>query len=165
MSSATAAIRIRRAERADLERLVPLFGAYREFYHQRPDPARELAYLGERLERRECTIFVAESEATTVGFTLLYPMFSSVSLRPTWVLNDLYVVPSFRRHGVGARLLECAREFGRDTGADYLTLETAVDNPAQRLYEANGWRRDVQFLHYELSLGGTAPGAPTEGRS
>ena len=108
--------------------------------------------MGERLERRECVIFVAERQGEEVGFTLLYPMFTSIGLRPTWVLNDLYVVPALRRQGVGAALLRKAREFGQETRADYLTLETAVDNPAQRLYEAEGWRRDDRFLHYELSL-------------
>jgi GNAT superfamily N-acetyltransferase len=64
-------------------------------------------------------------------------------------LNDLFVVPDARRRGVGTRLLRRAREFARDAGAEYLTLETARDNPAQKLYEADGWKLDTQFLHYE----------------
>jgi ribosomal protein S18 acetylase RimI-like enzyme len=39
------------------------------------------------------------------------------------------------------------------TGAVRLELSTAVTNPeAQRLYEKEGWRRDVEFLHYEFEL-------------
>jgi ribosomal protein S18 acetylase RimI-like enzyme len=150
MSAPSPAVNVRRADRTDVHRVVPLFGAYREFYHQRPDPAREREFLTERLERDECAIFVAESDGTFVGFTLLYPMFSSEGLRPSWVLNDLYVLPAFRRQGVGAQLLRRAKEFGRETHAAYLTLETARDNPAQHLYESEGWTRDEVFLHYEL---------------
>ncbi|HTW40002.1 MAG TPA: GNAT family N-acetyltransferase [Thermoplasmata archaeon] len=145
-------VTVRRADRGDVDRIVPLFGAYREFYHQEPDPAKERTYLTERMEWGECAIFVAESDGEVVGFTLLYPLFTSVTLGPTWVLNDLYVRPEARRHGVGRLLLERAREFGKETSAHYLTLETATDNPAQRLYEAAGWKKDTAFLHYELTL-------------
>jgi len=140
---------VRRAGLADLDRLLPLFGAYREFYRRTAEPARERSFLAERIPKGEAVVFLAESNGTAVGFTLLYPLFSSLSLRPVWVLNDLYVRPDARRTGVGAALLRHARQFAHDTGAEYLTLETARDNPAQRLYEAEGWKRDEAFLHYE----------------
>lgn len=152
MTPASAPVRVRPAIAADVDRIVPLFGAYREFYRQRPTPVPERAFLAERIERGEAMVFLAEAHGAAVGFTLLYPSFSSISLRRIWVLNDLFVRPEHRRHGVGARLLLAAREFARASGAEYLTLETALDNPAQRLYEAEGWRRDEAFLHYELRL-------------
>jgi ribosomal protein S18 acetylase RimI-like enzyme len=142
-------VSLRRAKIEDLPHLVALFGAYREFYRQTPTPADEREFLAARLEREEAVVFLAERDGAAVGFTLLYPSFSSLSLRPIWVLNDLYVLPAERRHGVGALLLRHALEFARASGADYLTLETAKDNPARRLYEAEGWRRDEEFLHYE----------------
>jgi len=140
---------IRRATLADVEQLVPLFGAYREFYRRTPDPERERAFLAERIPKGESVVFLAEENGTAVGFTLLYPLYSSLSLRPVWVLNDLYVRPEARGRGVASRLLRRARRFARDTDAEYITLETARDNPAQRLYEAEGWKREEQFLHYE----------------
>ena len=142
-------VRVRRAGPDDVARVVPLFGAYREFYRQAPDPETERSFLADRIARNEAVVFLAEVGGTAVGFTLLYPAFSSISLRPIWILNDLFVEPAHRRQGVGARLLARATEFARESGADYLTLETAKDNPAQRLYEAEGWRRDEEFLHYE----------------
>jgi len=146
-------VRVRRAERGDIDRIVPLFGAYREFYRQAADPEREKTFLTERMEWGECAVFVAEVDGEAVGFTLLYPMFTSVTLGPAWVLNDLYVRPEDRGRGVGRQLLDAAREFGRATRSHYLTLETARDNQtAQRLYEAAGWKRDEAFFHYELLL-------------
>jgi len=56
----------------------------------------------------------------------------------------------FVRSPVGT--LEAAREFGVSEGAHYLELSTAVDNPAQRLYEGCGWVQDREFLYYERSL-------------
>ena len=83
-----------------------------------------------------------------VGFTLLYPTFSSVSLKPLLVLNDLYVVPAVRKQGVGEALLRRAQAYAIEQKTRGLTLQTAVDNPAQRLYEKVGWQRDTAFYHY-----------------
>jgi GNAT superfamily N-acetyltransferase len=153
MASSPSRVTVRPALAADVEQLVPLFGSYREFYGQPTDPARERRFLADRVDRGEAVVFLAEDRAgRAVGFTLLYPSFSSISLRPIWVLNDLFVVPEARRQGTGGRLLVAAREFARASGADYVTLETAIDNPARRLYEAHGWKQDTAFLHYELAL-------------
>jgi len=138
----------------DVGVLTPLFDAYRVFYEQPSDPDRSGRFLRDRLARGESVVLIASVEERTVGFTQLYPLFSSVSLGPVYVLNDLYVVPSARRHGVGAALLEAARSLGESTGAHYLELSTAVDNPAQRLYESLGWVLDREFLYYERPLPG-----------
>ena len=85
-------VRIVRAERDDLDDLVPLFDGYRQFYGQRSDLAAARAFLRERIERDESVIYLAYTEpGEAAGFTQLYPSFSSVSLKPLWILNDLYV--------------------------------------------------------------------------
>jgi GNAT superfamily N-acetyltransferase len=145
---------VRPATVDDVGILTPLFDAYRVFYEQPSDPDRSGRFLRDRLARAESVVLIASSGEQAVGFVQLYPLFSSVSLGPVYVLNDLYVVPSARRHGVGAVLLEAARSLGESTGAHYLELSTAVDNPAQRLYESLGWVLDREFLYYERPLPG-----------
>jgi ribosomal protein S18 acetylase RimI-like enzyme len=152
MSAPPSGIRVVRATLADVDRLVPLFGAYREFYHRPADPDGSRRFLSERLTRAESVVYLAEKESTVLGFTQLYPTFASLSMKPWWVLYDLYVIPSARRGGVASLLLDRAKQLARETGADGISLETAVDNPAQKLYEAHGWKRDDGFLHYELYL-------------
>ena len=146
---------VKRAAVADLDAVVPLFDAYRQFYGQRSDLAAARVFLGERLRRDESVIFLAmadgESGNEALGFTQLYPSFSSVSVRRLWILNDLFVRPGIRRGGVGRRLLERAREWAIETDAKGLTLATAVSNAAARaLYESCGWQRDAEFEHYVL---------------
>ena len=145
-------MRVKRAGPGDLDAVAPLFDAYRQFYGQRPDPAAARAFLAERLSRDESVIFVAVApDGEALGFTQLYPSFSSVSLRRLWILNDLFVGPGVRRGGVGRRLLERAREWAVETEAKGLILATAVTNTAaQALYESCGWRRDEEFQHYHL---------------
>ena len=146
---------IKRATMSDLDDVAPLFDGYRQFYGQRSDLAAARAFLGERVRRDESVIFLAvtdeKSGAEALGFTQLYPSFSSVSLKRLWVLNDLFVGPNARRGGVGRRLLERARDWAIETGAKGLVLATALDNSnAQALYESCGWQRDDEFQHYHL---------------
>lgn len=144
-------IAIRKASLQDLDSLVPLFDAYRQFYNQAPDPEGARRFLTGRLEQEESVVFLAFDGKRAVGFTQLYPQFSSVGMDRNWLLNDLYVDKSARKQGVGYRLLEAARAFGRETGARWLVLETGVDNyAAQALYEKAGWAR-VEEVFYRVS--------------
>lgn len=135
--------------------IAPLFDAYRQFYERPSDLDGARRFLADRLERGESAIFVAllerEGQEVAVGFTQLYPSFSSTRMGRIWVLNDLFVAPEARRLGVGVALLKRARAHARQTGALRLTLQTAVTNTAaQALYEAQGWRRDEGFYTYEI---------------
>jgi GNAT superfamily N-acetyltransferase len=146
---------IARAVPADLDGLAPLFESYRRFYQREPEPTRVRAFLADRLRNRDSIVFLARLAEgdEPVGFTQLYPVFSSISVGRALILNDLFVAERARGHGVGRALLERAAAFGRETGALYLELSTGVDNAtAQRLYRAAGWRRESGFDHYQLDL-------------
>lgn len=146
-------VKVRQAGLADAETIAPLFDAYRQFYRQTPDLPLARAFIQERLALQESVILLAEdAQGGLLGFTQLYPSFSSVSARRIWVLNDLFVSPDARGHGVGKALLEAAREHAVAAGAKRIVLSTAHDNPAQKLYESTGYRRDTAFLHYSLDV-------------
>jgi len=146
-------ISVDRAGPADLDVLAVLFDAYRRFYRQPADIEGARAFLRERLENDESVIFVARLDDEPVGFTQLYPLFSSVRMRRTWLLNDLYVAESARRHGVASALLDAARRHGNATGAHELTLQTGRDNKtAQAAYRKNGWIRQDAFYWYGFEL-------------
>ena len=133
----------------DIDALVPLFDAYRQFYGQASDLTGARAFLADRFKRGESIIFLAVVDGAIVGFTQLYPSFSSVSMKRLWVLNDLFVTPDARKSGAGRALLERAERWAAETGAKGLTLSTQITNlRAQRLYEACGWTKDDEFLHY-----------------
>jgi ribosomal protein S18 acetylase RimI-like enzyme len=134
---------IRRAGPQDLETLAALFDAYRRFYGQPADLARARDWLRARMRFGESVVLVAERGGVVVGFTQLYPMYSSVRTARTWILNDLYIDAGARRCGVGRALLDAASAFAREDGAFGISLETARDNaPARALYHAAGWDED-----------------------
>lgn len=140
---------ITRATLADLDALVPLFDAYRVFYKQPSDPAAARAYLTERLNRDEAVVFLARDGSRAVGFTLLYPGFSSVTMSPRWVLSDLFIDPSLRRGGHARALMNRAADHCRANNIPSMWLATAEDNtPAQSLYESLGWEWNRQYRRY-----------------
>jgi ribosomal protein S18 acetylase RimI-like enzyme len=145
---------VRQATIFDLELIAPLFDAYRQFYRRPSDPDLARGFLLERFQHNESIIFVAVKEdGSAVGFTQLYPSFSSASAARIFILNDLFVSPEARRSGVGALLLDAAARFGRGVGAVRLTLSTEVTNQtAQALYEREGWKRQTEFYSYDLTL-------------
>jgi GNAT superfamily N-acetyltransferase len=146
-------VTVRQATVFDLDVLVPLFDAYRQFYRQPEDLGLARQFLRDRFQHNESVIFVAEREGAAVGFTQLFPSFSSTAAARIFVLNDLFVSPEARRMGVGALLLGEAARFGREVGAVRLTLSTEVPNiTAQALYEGEGWVRRDEFYVYNLGL-------------
>ncbi len=139
---------ITRARIDHLEALVPLLDGYRVFYRQPTDTGTCRRFLSQRFALDDSVIFLAIDSGEAVGFTQLFPSFSTVSLQPLLILNDLYVHPAHRLKGVGAALLKKAQEYCKKTGCKGLALETALDNPAQVLYERLGWAKESHCFHY-----------------
>ncbi len=143
------------AELGHLEQSARLFDEYRLFYEQASDLDGARQFLEERLSRRESVVFLAVDplNGKAVGFTQLYPSFSSISMKRVWILNDLYVQEEYRNQGAAKLMLEAAKSHALRTNAKGLELSTAMNNArAQRLYEQNGYERDTEFYHYFLSL-------------
>lgn len=145
---------VRQANINDPDTLVPLLDGYRQFYRQPSDPARARTFIVERFAHHESLILLAcDEQGSGLGFTQLYPLFSSVRTARIYLLNDLFVAPDARRYGVGKALLIAAANHARALGAASLWLQTELDNaPAQALYESLGWKRDRDFCDYGLML-------------
>jgi GNAT superfamily N-acetyltransferase len=149
----TPEVQVRQATPADLDLLVPLFDAYRQFYRQPSDAERARRFLLERFEHNQSVIFLAFDGPAAIGFTQLYPSFSSSAMARIFILNDLFVAPEARGRGVGSALLNASAEYGRRAGALRLALSTEVTNTAaQTVYERLGWKRDTSFFVYQLAL-------------
>lgn len=133
----------------DLDAVTELFDLYRQFYQQSPDTEGAREFLKTRILNGESVIFIAYEGGEAVGFTQLYPSFSSVNMKRSWILNDLYVKKEYRGKGAGEKLIYKAIEMARDTGAKGVLLETASDNiPAQGLYEKIGFKRETHYFYY-----------------
>jgi len=150
---------IERGRVEDADSIAPLFDAYRQFYGAAPDLRGARAFIAARLERDESVVLLARAlprasePSSAVGFAQLYPSYSSVSLGPIIVLNDLFVLPSWRRSSVARSLVEETARHGERVGAIRIHLSTQLTNaPARRLYQSLDFVADQEFVHLSLAL-------------
>jgi GNAT superfamily N-acetyltransferase len=125
-----------------LDDLAPLFDGYRMFYRQTSDLESARTFLKERIANNESVIYLAYLDNKPVGFTQLYPLFSSVSMQPMYLLNDLFVDGSIRGKGIGQGLIQAAKNLCIEKNYKGLAIQTESHNPAQHLYERVGFVKD-----------------------
>ncbi|SNT52672.1 Acetyltransferase, GNAT family [Bacillus sp. OK838] len=137
----------------DVEGISHLFNSYRVFYRQESNQEEAKAFILKRFQQKDSVIFVAVHQGNYLGFTQMYPFFSSVAMKKLWILNDLYVLESARKQGVASNLLNIAKEYAKSTGAKGIKLETEINNTsAQKLYETNGYEKDNVNFYYSLDV-------------
>ncbi|MBE9462840.1 GNAT family N-acetyltransferase [Dyadobacter subterraneus] len=136
-----------------LSRLAEIFNDYRIHFGQESDLVGSNAFLEERLLKNQAVVFVAIDEESDeyMGFTLLYPMYTSLKIKSTWTLNDMFIAEKYRKFGVASKLLEKVKEFGSETDAQWISLKTGIENlKAQALYEKFGFVKDEGHFYYYL---------------
>ena len=157
------AIAIRKATKADLPELGKL-GALLLRTHYQFDPQRFMApgshpeegyawFLGTQLREEDVVVFVAERDASIVGYVYagLEPQSWKELREACGFIHDVVVNESGRRSGVATALMEAAIGWLRDRGAPRVVLGTAQQNErAQRLFERLGFRRTMVEMTREL---------------
>jgi ribosomal protein S18 acetylase RimI-like enzyme len=155
--------RIRRAARADLDRIgrlgALLVEAHHDFDSRRflpPTSGTKDAYasfLGTQLDAPDAAIFVADDGSNVIGYAYAaVESYDYMVLRgPAGVLHDLIVDPEHRGRGVGRQLLTAALAYLRSRGLSQVVLSAAERNEAaQRLFASMGFRRTMIEMTREL---------------
>jgi GNAT superfamily N-acetyltransferase len=146
-------MKIIQAQIEHLEQTANIFDLYRGFYQQSSDIEAARDFIRDRLQKCDSTIFIASNNEQIIGFTQLYPSFSSVSMKRIWILNDLFVRETERNKGVAKLLMKTAADFARETGGIRIILSTQISNNlAQALYESLGYAKNEEFYQYQLKL-------------
>ncbi|HEY9771867.1 MAG TPA: GNAT family N-acetyltransferase [Coleofasciculaceae cyanobacterium] len=130
-----------------------LFDQYRVFYRQNSDLKQAKQFIKTRLQQQDAVILLATKNNQPVGYTQLFPSWSSVSMQRVWILNDLFVLPTERNKGVAKALMNAAKEYAVSTNAVRIILATEVTNSiGQNLYQSMGYRKFDEFYHYVLAI-------------
>jgi ribosomal protein S18 acetylase RimI-like enzyme len=149
---------IRLATAADASSFGRLLHAFNvEFDEPTPDADKIAEWAAPLLESGEVTVLLAGDGPHG---------FAQLRFRPSLYtgvldahLEELYVVPDRRGHGLGRELLEAAMEYSRERGAAHIDLGTSEDDVAARaLYESVGFSNreggpeGPRMLYYERDL-------------
>ena len=110
-----------------------------------------LSKTGERSHQMEGVLksdtqvmFVAEDGGTIIGFAhVLFAKakaFSCLKPQSNIYLQDLVVTQSYRNRKIGTMLLETAKQYGIEKGADFFRTQVFPGNiDGMRFYERNGF--------------------------
>lgn len=139
---------IKQATTQHLEHLVPLFDSYRIFYRQQSNYEAARNFLKERLTKQDSIIYIAYINDVAVGFIQLYFLFSSVSMKPLYLLNDLFIDSNYRNKKIGTSLINNAKTLCKVNGYKGLIIQTEKTNPAQHLYQREGFIKDEDLSFF-----------------
>jgi len=147
-------VSIVRADEYNVGEAAGVFDLFRQFFGEQTDIKACEEFLVARQKAEESIVFFARDDVGNVlGFTQLYPIFSSVPFRRDLLLGDLFVSEISRGKGVGRKLLEAAKSYGAEVESKGMLLVTDIANTkAQALYESFGFERDNERYYYYLTL-------------
>lgn len=131
-----------------LDDLAPLFNSYRVFYRQKSNINAAKHFLKKRLTKHDSVIYIAYIENIPVGFTQLYFLLSSVSMKPMLLLNDLYIDEIHRGKGIGNSLMNKAKTLCKEKEYKGIIIQTEHTNPAQHLYQREGFVKDTDLTFF-----------------
>lgn len=147
---------LRRAARADAGDLIRLIIALAEFEKLDPPDGEAQARLFEDAfgarPRFEPWLAFADGHKAPVGYAIFLETYSSFLARPTIYIEDVFVLPEFRKQGIGGALLRKAVELARNRGCgrvEWTALDWNVN--AQRIYEEKlGAKRMSEWFLYRM---------------
>ncbi|HUR68249.1 MAG TPA: GNAT family N-acetyltransferase [Candidatus Thermoplasmatota archaeon] len=142
-------VEIHRASRADMPAILDLLRELATF-EKLPPPdgaayARLVRDLGQRFD-----VFVAMDGPKAVAYAMFYETYSSFAAKPRLWLEDMYVTPSHRKHGIGKALMqEVAKEALKRGCAKATWVVLDWNTEAMKMYDRLGGQKQ-NWLWYEM---------------
>jgi GNAT superfamily N-acetyltransferase len=153
MSELPTDVTIRRAQPADGPTILALIRALADFEKLAPpDESAQKRLLNDAFsDHPRFEVFLAETSGTVAGYAFVFETYSTFLARPTLYLEDLFVLPEYRKQRVGYALFRhCVSEASR-RGCG--RMEWAVldwNTNAISFYERQGAAHQKQWLPYRL---------------
>lgn len=142
---------IREAQKGDelaIMQLIKALALYEKVPEQVSNTAEE---LGKHLfEERICDALVVEMDERIVGFALFYTNYSTWKGKCLY-LEDFFVLPEFRRDGIGSKLFEAVVQIAHQRGVrrmDWQVLEW--NEPALNFYRKKDAVLDSEWINGRL---------------
>ena len=107
---------------------------------------------GITINYKSCLVFDSYPSSETSIFKWLGYIYSTLALKPIWLLNDLAVSNQFRGRGLAKVLMNGALEFAKESGAIRIEFKTEMTNTrAQALYRSLGFSIDDDNVYYRVT--------------
>lgn len=145
-------ITIREGEKRDSRDLICLLVSLANFEHlEPPDAAARRRIIRDVFTKKIVHLFLAYLGKLPVGYALYFYTYSSFLARPTFYLEDIFVLEEYRRKGVGKELfLRCVEEAGRNNCGRFEFSVLTWNQNAINFYEKLGAKRLDQWYYYRI---------------
>lgn len=126
---------------ANIDEVLPLIRKYQEFYQvAKISDEKNAAFFTQFCVKNSLDkqfAFRDPESNQIIAFATVYFTYTSTIAAKVAVLNDLFVLETHRRKGIGKQLIEHCHRYAKENGAVRLQWVTATDNVgAQKLYDA-----------------------------
>ena len=119
--------------------LQQLFGIEEDFYF---DAERQRKGLELLLDSPSSAIMVAEKRDLVIAMATAQLVISTAEGRPSLLVEDVIVKPSWQKQGIGSQLLQTLADWGADKGARRMQLlADRTNSPALDFYHRDGWQQ------------------------
>lgn len=148
---------VRPAVPADIPQLLALVRRYWDYEHISGFDALRVELLLQQLlsEPRLGAACLAEAEGRLTGYLIAVTVLSLEHGGLMAEIDEFFVLPEARAHGVGTRLLEAAEAVLAARGCVRLQLQLSVGNAAARdFYEHHGYRARDGYRLLDKALTG-----------
>ena len=144
---------VRPAHRGDVSSILKMIRELADYEHLTHLCTATAAQLKKELFGAEATAqaLIAESDGTSVGYAIYFHNLSTFLGRKGLYLEDLFVRPAFRGHGLGRMLLRHLAATAVTAGADFMDWKVLDWNtPAIEFYRSLGAAQIPDWLDYRL---------------
>lgn len=101
----------------------------------------------EAFDSEYITIFIAKVNNEVVGFANVWTVYSIWSGGKGLTVDDLYVLPSYRKNGIGKKIMNYIVEYAKDHDYKRVQLHAEMDNEkAHNLYRGLGFNEEEMLF-------------------
>ena len=145
-------ITIRRAVRRYSRDFIKLLVGLADFEHLEPPNSKAKRRITRDVfSKKIVRLFLAYYGKKPVGYALYFYTYSSFLARPTFYLEDIFVLEEYRRKGVRKELfLRCVDEAGRSHCGRFEFSVLTWNKNAINFYEKLGARRLDKWYYYRI---------------
>lgn len=148
-------ITIRKVHKRDAKEFLSLIDALADFEKlKRPSPGARRRLTRDAFgKRRRFDAYLAFAGHTPAGYAIVFETYSSFLARPTLYLEDIFILPEYRKLGIGGRLFNfCLSEAKRRRCGrfEWVVLDWNVN--AIRFYERRKAAPMKEWLLYRIVL-------------
>ena len=136
-----------------IEETAKLFDRYRVNYKMKSKLSAAKAFIQERVLDKKSLFFIALNHNTPVGFAQIFTCYSSLALKKTWRINDLFVDENYRRKGCALDILKFVEHEAKRNRIFSIKLSTETTNKAaDGLYKKANFQIIEGFQAYSLRI-------------